>query len=167
MTLPGSRGRADGAAAHAPLMTALQPGPLVFRKGGVETDVALSGGFLEVRDDKVTILADTAERSDEIDAARAQAARACSEGYRAGFRAVDRRGDGGNTARRRIAADRVRAVAAARASTSHPRRLALLRATTYLTPVGLLRENIPSRGRKGPLGEGGSSETPLRVWRLE
>ncbi len=56
-------------------MTGLQPGPLTFRKGGDETDVALSGGFLEVRDDKVIILADTAERSDEIDAARAEEAR--------------------------------------------------------------------------------------------
>jgi F-type H+-transporting ATPase subunit epsilon len=56
-------------------MTELRPGALTFRKGGAETDVALSGGFLEVRDDKVIVLADTAERSDEIDIARAEEAR--------------------------------------------------------------------------------------------
>ena len=75
VTLPGSEGELTLLPEHAALMTALQPGPLVFRKGGVETDVALSGGFMEIRDDKVTILADTAERSDEIDQARAEEAR--------------------------------------------------------------------------------------------
>ncbi len=75
VTLPGILGEMTLLPSHAPLMTALQPGPLVFRKGGVDTDVALSGGFLEIRDDKVVVLADTAERSDEIDAARAEAAR--------------------------------------------------------------------------------------------
>jgi F-type H+-transporting ATPase subunit epsilon len=75
VTIPGSEGELTVLPSHAPLMTALQPGPLVFRKGGQEVDVALSGGFLEVRNDKVVILADTAERSDEIDAARAEEAR--------------------------------------------------------------------------------------------
>jgi len=75
VTLPGSEGELTVLPQHAPLMTALQSGPLTFRKGGVETDVALSGGFMEIRDDKVTILADTAERSDEIDQARAERAR--------------------------------------------------------------------------------------------
>src|SRR3954451_8090205 len=75
VTLPGVEGQLTVLPRHAPLMTALQPGPLYFRKAGSEIDVALSGGFLEVRDDRVTILADTAERSDEIDAERAQEAR--------------------------------------------------------------------------------------------
>lgn len=75
VTLPGIEGELTVLPSHSPLMTALQPGPVVFRKEGVETDVALSGGFLEIRDDKVVVLADTAERSDEIDAARAEAAR--------------------------------------------------------------------------------------------
>jgi F-type H+-transporting ATPase subunit epsilon len=75
VTVPGSEGEMTILPSHAPLMSGLQPGALVFRKGGVETDVALSGGFLEVLDDKVIILADTAERSDEIDAARAEQAR--------------------------------------------------------------------------------------------
>jgi F-type H+-transporting ATPase subunit epsilon len=75
VTLPGSEGELTILPKHAPLMTELVPGALTFRRGGVETDVALSGGFLEVRDDRVVVLADTAERSDEIDLARAEAAR--------------------------------------------------------------------------------------------
>ena len=64
VTLPGIEGELTVLPSHAPLMTALQPGPLLFRKAGQEVDVALSGGFLEVRDDRVVVLADTAERSD-------------------------------------------------------------------------------------------------------
>ena len=75
MTLPGAEGELTVLPSHAPLMTELRPGPLAFRKGGQEVDVALSGGFLEVRDDKVIVLADTAERSEEIDLARAEEAR--------------------------------------------------------------------------------------------
>ena len=75
VTIPGAEGELTVLPSHAPLMTELLPGPLVFRKAGQETDVALSGGFLEVRDDKVVVLADSAERSDEIDAARAEEAR--------------------------------------------------------------------------------------------
>ena len=75
VTLPGSEGELTVLPRHAPLMTELRPGPLLFRKQGQEIDVALSGGFLEVRDDKVIVLADSAERSDEIDAARAEEAR--------------------------------------------------------------------------------------------
>jgi len=75
VTLPGSEGELTVLPRHAPLMTALRPGALRFRRGGEEFDVALSGGFLEVRDDKVIVLASTAERGDEIDAARAEEAR--------------------------------------------------------------------------------------------
>jgi F-type H+-transporting ATPase subunit epsilon len=59
----------------------------VLRKAGDEVEIAVSGGFLEVRDDKVTVLADTAERSDEIDAERAEEAR-----RRASGRALNARG---------------------------------------------------------------------------
>ncbi|HLF78318.1 MAG TPA: F0F1 ATP synthase subunit epsilon [Dehalococcoidia bacterium] len=75
VTLTGSEGEMTILPSHAALMTELRPGPLFFRKGNEEVDVALSGGFLEVRDDKVVVLADTAERSDEIDLARAEEAR--------------------------------------------------------------------------------------------
>ena len=75
VTLPGVEGELTILPEHAPLMTELRPGPLYFRKGGNEVDVAVAGGFMEVRDDRVIILADVAERSDEIDQARAEAAR--------------------------------------------------------------------------------------------
>jgi F-type H+-transporting ATPase subunit epsilon len=57
---------------HAPLMTMLQPGDLVIKKEKEEEVLAISGGFLEVRPDKVIVLADACERVDEIDIARAQ-----------------------------------------------------------------------------------------------
>jgi F-type H+-transporting ATPase subunit epsilon len=60
---------------HAPLMTMLQPGDLMIRKGREEEYLAISGGFLEVRPDKVIILADACERADEIDVARAEEAK--------------------------------------------------------------------------------------------
>ena len=75
LTVPGAEGELTILPQHAALMTALRPGPVVFRRGGEEVDLALSGGFMEVRDDKVIVLADTAERSEEIDAARAEEAR--------------------------------------------------------------------------------------------
>jgi F-type H+-transporting ATPase subunit epsilon len=60
---------------HTPLMTTLNPGELVARKSGQEYSLAISGGFLEVRPDRVIILADAAERIDEIDISRAEAAK--------------------------------------------------------------------------------------------
>jgi F-type H+-transporting ATPase subunit epsilon len=60
---------------HAPLMTMLQPGDLMIRKDKEEEYLVISGGFLEVRPDKVIILADACERVDEIDIARAEEAK--------------------------------------------------------------------------------------------
>ncbi|MGO8990696.1 MAG: F0F1 ATP synthase subunit epsilon [bacterium] len=60
---------------HAPLMTMLQPGDLMIRKDREEEYLVISGGFLEVRPDKVIILADACERADEIDVARAEEAK--------------------------------------------------------------------------------------------
>jgi len=60
---------------HAPLMTMLQPGDLLIQKDDEEHYLAISGGFLEVRPDKVIILADACERAEEIDVERAEAAR--------------------------------------------------------------------------------------------
>lgn len=60
---------------HAPLMTMLQPGDLMIRKDREEEYLAISGGFLEVRPDKVIILADACEQADEIDVARAEDAK--------------------------------------------------------------------------------------------
>jgi F-type H+-transporting ATPase subunit epsilon len=60
---------------HAPLMTMLQPGDLMIRKNKEEDYFAISGGFLEVRPDKVIILADACERVDEINVTRAEEAK--------------------------------------------------------------------------------------------
>ena len=60
---------------HAPLMTMLKPGDLLIKKDDEEYYLAISGGFLEVRPDKVIILADACERAEEIDVERAEAAR--------------------------------------------------------------------------------------------
>ncbi len=60
---------------HAPLVTALNFGELRYKKDGAEFAFAIGGGFMEVRPDKVTVLADTAEHADEIDEMRAEQAR--------------------------------------------------------------------------------------------
>jgi len=60
---------------HAPLMTMLQPGELIIKKDSEESYLAVSGGFLEVRPDRVIILADACERAEEIDIARAEEAK--------------------------------------------------------------------------------------------
>ncbi len=60
---------------HTPLLTALAYGELRYKKEGKEFSFAIGGGFMEVRPDKVTVLADVAEQADDIDDARADAAR--------------------------------------------------------------------------------------------
>ena len=76
---PGIEGQLAILANHAPLMTMLQPGELMVRKGGEEDSIFISGGFLEVQGNKVIVLADTAERAEEIDTARAEEARLRAE----------------------------------------------------------------------------------------
>ena len=71
---PGIDGELGILPHHAPLMTALQPGEIMIRKEGQETYLAVTGGFLEVMGNQVTILSDACERSDEIDEERAQEA---------------------------------------------------------------------------------------------
>lgn len=71
---PGIEGQLGILPHHAPLMTVLQPGELMVRKDGVESYLVVTGGFMEVLGNKVTILADAAENSEEIDEQRAQAA---------------------------------------------------------------------------------------------
>ncbi|GAF74022.1 unnamed protein product [marine sediment metagenome] len=72
---PGVEGQLGILPHHTPLMTMLQPGELRVRKGGEEFSLVLSGGFLEVRPDRVIILADAAERVEEIDVSRAEEAK--------------------------------------------------------------------------------------------
>lgn len=73
---PGSVGQLGILPSHAPLLTSLDVGTLLARYGNEEVVIALSGGFLEVKDNQVVVLAEAAERADEIDVARAEAARA-------------------------------------------------------------------------------------------
>ena len=74
LVAPGIEGELGILPHHAPLMTVLQPGEILVRRGSEEEYMAVSGGFLEIMANKVTILADDAERSDEIDESRAQVA---------------------------------------------------------------------------------------------
>ena len=73
--VPGFDGQLGILPRHAPLMTMLKPGELMVRKNGAEDMyVAVSGGFMEVLGNRVSVLADTCERSDEIDEERAEQA---------------------------------------------------------------------------------------------
>ena len=76
---PGVEGQLGILPHHAPLMTMLMPGELLVRKGGEEFFLAISGGFLEVRPDRIIVLADAAERVEEIDVARAEEAKRRAE----------------------------------------------------------------------------------------
>ncbi len=76
---PGVAGELAILPKHAPLLTMIKPGVMRILKGGEETEMAITGGFLEVRQDRVTILADAAERAEEIDVVRAEEARRRAE----------------------------------------------------------------------------------------
>jgi len=73
--IPGKSGYLDALPEHAPLITELAPGELTYKHGGAVTHLAVSWGFAEVLPDKVTILAQTAERPEEIDVERARQAK--------------------------------------------------------------------------------------------
>jgi F-type H+-transporting ATPase subunit epsilon len=72
---PGSEGQLGILPSHAALLTMLKAGPLTIKLSGAEEPLFVSGGFLEVFDNTVTVLADTAEHAEEIDQARAEEAR--------------------------------------------------------------------------------------------
>ena len=72
---PGAEGVVGILPRHAPLLTTLQPGIVRIKHGGSEDALSVGGGFLQVARDKVLILADTAERADEVDEARAEEGR--------------------------------------------------------------------------------------------
>ena len=79
VSAPGVMGRLGILPKHSPLLTALEAGELRAQKGDEEECFAISGGFMEVRPDQVIVLADTAERAEEIDLERANAARQRAE----------------------------------------------------------------------------------------
>jgi F-type H+-transporting ATPase subunit epsilon len=72
---PGIDGTLGILPRHAPLITVLASGELRVKKGGHEESLVVFGGFMEVTPEKVVVLADTAERAEEIDIARAEQAR--------------------------------------------------------------------------------------------
>lgn len=76
---PGMEGQLAILPNHAPLVTMLESGEILFRKDGEETFLAISGGYLEVRPDKVIVLADSCERCEAIDIERAEEAKKRAE----------------------------------------------------------------------------------------
>lgn len=79
VTLPTKEGEITVLPNHIPLISVLVSGELVAKKGGEEIAMAVSGGMVEVRKNEITILADTAERAEEIDITRAEEARQRAE----------------------------------------------------------------------------------------
>src|SRR6187200_193713 len=77
--LPGVEGELGVLPHHAPLVSMLGVGELRIRKGGSEESFAIAGGFLQVRPDRVVVMAETADLASEIDLEKAQQARAEAE----------------------------------------------------------------------------------------
>ena len=79
VVLPGSEGQLGILPHHAPLISLLGAGELRVRKGATEESFAIVGGFVQVRPDKVVVMAETADLAAEIDLERAQEARRDAE----------------------------------------------------------------------------------------
>ena len=79
LIVPTQEGQITILPSHAALMSALAEGEMVVRWNGGEDAIAIHGGFMQVVNDHVSVLADSAERSEQIDIARAEAARARAE----------------------------------------------------------------------------------------
>jgi F-type H+-transporting ATPase subunit epsilon len=79
VTLPTQEGEITVLPGHIPLISVLQAGELVAKTDGKEIAMAVSGGIVEVRKNELVILADTAERAEEIDLKRAEEARERAE----------------------------------------------------------------------------------------
>jgi F-type H+-transporting ATPase subunit epsilon len=77
--IPGRDGYLGILPGHAPLITELKAGALTYRASGASHTVAVAWGFAEVLPDKVTILAETCERPEEIDLTRAEKSKARAE----------------------------------------------------------------------------------------
>ena len=76
---PASEGYVGILPHHVPLFTTLGPGEFKVKKGGVEEVLAVFGGFMDVRGDRVVVLTDAAEHAEDIDANRAQQAREAAQ----------------------------------------------------------------------------------------
>ncbi|HYF76810.1 MAG TPA: F0F1 ATP synthase subunit epsilon [Symbiobacteriaceae bacterium] len=77
--IPASEGSMGILHNHAPMVTALKVGVLRYKQGGSYKRVALAGGFMELSNNLITVLADTAESGETIDVLRAQEARKRAE----------------------------------------------------------------------------------------
>jgi F-type H+-transporting ATPase subunit epsilon len=77
--IPGSTGYLGVLPGHAPLITEIAAGELNYKSGAVIKRLVVTAGFAEVLPDKVTVLAESAEKAEEIDVARAQAAKQRAE----------------------------------------------------------------------------------------
>jgi F-type H+-transporting ATPase subunit epsilon len=77
--IPGANGYLGVLPGHTPLLTTLQVGQLWYRHGETKVHLAIALGFAEIQPDRVTILAQIAEKSDEIDVSRAEAAKRRAE----------------------------------------------------------------------------------------
>ena len=75
VTLPGLGGELGILPGHTPLISQLQTGVLSYEKSGRTFQLHVSGGFVEINDDRISVLAEIAELPEEIDAARARLAR--------------------------------------------------------------------------------------------
>src|SRR4028119_1294653 len=84
VSVPGAAGQLGILPEHAPLVTLLSQGELRIKKGNSEQSILVFGGFMEVADNKVLVLADTAERLEELDLAQAEDARKRAEASIAG-----------------------------------------------------------------------------------
>ena len=79
LQVPGKEGYLGILVGHAPLLSELKIGEITYRQGGELRHLAVSWGFLEVLPDQVTVLAETVEKSANIDISRAQAAKERAE----------------------------------------------------------------------------------------
>ncbi len=79
VSVPTQKGEIGILAKHAPLISTLKPGILSYSKGGTSDEMVISGGFVEVSTDKVSILADIAERSDDVNVENAKLAKGEAE----------------------------------------------------------------------------------------
>jgi len=79
VTIPGKNGYLGILPGHAPLLTELAPGELAYTSGGAQHALAVNWGFAEVLPDRVIVLAQSAERAEEISVERAQKAKARAE----------------------------------------------------------------------------------------
>ena len=75
VTVPGLNGEMGILPGHTPLISQLKTGVLSYLQDGRTTQLLVSGGFVEVRDDRVSVLAEIAERPEEIDVSAARASR--------------------------------------------------------------------------------------------